>query len=655
MSGDFGVSGCASRLQRSPDRQGIFPVPVSVVLARVGGDLNAAGTPGGPDRYLPTAAAVARGWIPFFAAAVAVAIAYLLAARLGLALLSANSDVAVFWPASGLAAGILITFGPRARPALIIGVLVGTVAAGRELLTSIFNGSWNAGEALMVAWLLERWFGQSFTFGDLRRVVGFLVAACLATAASGIAGAATLTLLHPETSAPYWDVWREWFLSSWVGLVVVAPLVIAMAQTWRNPPSQEEWIEGGGVLSLVLVACSYTIAQKTDSWLSFSQDAFVLPLLLWLTARCQPTFAIAGAFLASVAIICATTFGMGRFGDAAVPIMQRVTGAQVAMMTITLFTLVLAVLFAQRKKAEEALRQSEGQLAKERTMLARLHEVGSRLWLKRDLHEALDEILAGAIELLHADMGTIRILDTTRGVLKIEAQLGFTEEFLDCFGEISVDGGSPCCRALRSGERIVIADIERDELFTPYRAIAHAAGYRAVQSTPIMSREGVLLGTLATHFRQGQRPSDQDLRLLELYVRQAADIIAHHKAVDALRTSEGRLRLAQLKTGIGLWDWDLGTGQVTWTPELAAIYGFEPGIVKAYSDFRDQVHPNDIERVEVERDIAIRRRDQFNLEFRIVRSDGQVRWIQAMGGAFYDQATGEPARILGNNIDITER
>src|SRR5215510_12834052 len=615
MSGDFGVSGCASRLQRSPDRQGIFPVPVSVVLARVGGDLNAAGTPGGPDRYLPTAAAVARGWIAFFAAAVAVAIAYLLAARLGLALLSAHSDVAVFWPASGIAAGILITFGPRARPALIIGVLVGTVAAGRELLTSILNGSWNAGEALLVAWLLERWFGQPFTFGDLRRVVGFLVAACLATVASGIAGAATLTLLHPETTAPYWDVWREWFLSSWVGLVVVAPLVIAIAQTWRTPPSQEKWIEGVGVLSLTVVACSYTIAQKTDSWLSFSQGAFVLPLLLWLTARCQPTFAIAGAFLVSVAIICATTFGIGRFGDAAVPVMQRVTGAQVAMMTITLFTLVLAVLFAQRKQGEEALRESEGQLAKERTMLARLHEVGSRLWLKRDLREALDEILAGAIELLNADKGTIRILDTTRGVLKIEAQRGFTQEYLDCFNEIAADGDLPCCRALRSAERMVIADVEVDEVFTPFRGAVRVAGYRAVQSTPIMSRDGVGLGTLATHFRTVQKPPDQDLRLLDLYVRQAADIIERHKAVDALRTSEERLRLAQLKTGIGLWDWDLRTGEVTWTPELEAIFGLKPGTVKTYADFRDRVDPSDIERIEAERDAAISRQEQFNLEF----------------------------------------
>src|SRR5262249_28217516 len=49
------------------------------------------------------------------------------------------------------------------------------------------------------------------------------------------------------------------------------------------------------------------------------------------------------------------------------------------------------------------------------------------------------------------------------------------------------------------------------------------------------------------------------------------------------------------------------------------------------------------------------RRQTFNLEFRIIRADGQVRWISASGGAFYDDTTGEPTRILGNNIDITER
>jgi hypothetical protein len=180
---------------------------------------------------------------------------------------------------------------------------------------------------------------------------------------------------------------------------------------WRELPSRGEWIEGVGVLALQASASLVVMAHPAGSWISFSPGAFVVPLLLWLAARCPPTFAIIGAFLASIAVILATTFGIGRFGDAAVPMMERIKGAQAAVITVTLYTLALVALFAERKEAEEGLRESEGRLAKERAMLARLHEVGSRLWVQRDLRQALDQILAGAIDLLGAHMGIIRILD----------------------------------------------------------------------------------------------------------------------------------------------------------------------------------------------------------------------------------------------------
>ena len=126
------------------------------------------------NRYLPDPGFAAGERIATLGAVGAVAIAYFLAARLGLASLSAGSDMAVFWPASGLAGGLLIATGPRARPALVIGVVVGNVAANlmsdRSFLTSLFVGFCSAGEAVLAAGLLERWFGRAFTFGDLRRV-----------------------------------------------------------------------------------------------------------------------------------------------------------------------------------------------------------------------------------------------------------------------------------------------------------------------------------------------------------------------------------------------------------------------------------------------------------------------------------------------------
>jgi PAS domain S-box-containing protein len=591
-------------------------------------------------------------------AAAAIAIAYFLASRLGLALRTAPLGMAVFWPASGVGAGILIISGRRATPVLVVGVVVGTVAANfvsyPKLITLLLKGFCGAGEAVLAARLLERWFGQPFEFGNLRRVLGFLAAAGLATATCAVGGAATITLFH--AAAPYWDVWWAWFLSGIVGIVVVAPLIIELGQEWRKPSPLGERIEGVGILALLTLVILYVETNPSGSWLSFSPGIAVLPLLLWLAARCPPMFAIAGAFIVSATVIGATTYGVGRFGDALVPIMERVRGAQATVTTTTIFTLVLTALFAQRKKAEEELRKSEGQLAKKSAALARLHEVGSRLWVKHDLRQALDEIVVDAIELLGADMGAIRIFDAARGVLKIEAQRGFTQEFLHRFSEVALaEGGSPCCRALRSGKRIVVEDVEADTAFMAFRPLARAAGCRALQATPIMNREGMPLGTLATYFRSVHKPAEQDLHLLDLYVGQAAEIIERHRAEDALRESEERLRLAQSKTGVGIWDWNLRTGKLTWTPELEALFGLEPGTVKRYADFRSRVHPDDIAMVEAKGDVAVRDRKTFEFECRIIRADGQVRWIRASGGAFYDDVTGEPIRMLGNHVDITER
>ena len=95
----------------------------------------------------------AVGW------AALISTAYFLASRLGLSLLVPPSDVAVFWPAAGIGAGILIAFGRRALPPLAIAVMVGTVAANllsdRSLATAVFKGFCNIGEPVVVAWLLE--------------------------------------------------------------------------------------------------------------------------------------------------------------------------------------------------------------------------------------------------------------------------------------------------------------------------------------------------------------------------------------------------------------------------------------------------------------------------------------------------------------------
>jgi PAS domain S-box-containing protein len=174
--------------------------------------------------------------------------------------------------------------------------------------------------------------------------------------------------------------------------------------------------------------------------------------------------------------------------------------------------------------------------------LARLNELSSRLWRAHSLYEGLEEMLSASLELLRADMGHVRLMDASRDVLMIAAHRGFDRKFVDAFHESPVGKTSASARALRSGERCIIEDVETDAAYAPLRSVARAAGFRAVQSTPLLSHQGKPVGIVTTHFRSVHRPDEQELRMLDLYVRQASDFIERFNAEEALRASEARYR-----------------------------------------------------------------------------------------------------------------
>ena len=109
---------------------------------------------------------------------IVVGIGYWLAARLSLLLLTPTDGVAVFWPAAGIASGVLIALGPKARWPVAAGVMAATVAANlqgdRNLATAIVFAFCNAGEALFAAWLIERRYGSGFNFDSVRHVLALL-------------------------------------------------------------------------------------------------------------------------------------------------------------------------------------------------------------------------------------------------------------------------------------------------------------------------------------------------------------------------------------------------------------------------------------------------------------------------------------------------
>jgi signal transduction histidine kinase len=307
-------------------------------------------------------------WSGLVALAVAVGVAYFLAARLSLALLTKPEGVAVFWPAAGVAAGVLIALGPRARWPVVAGTMAATIVANlfgdRNLWSAVLFAACNAGEAVLAAWIIERVYGAGFRLGRLRNVLGLFAAAMVGTAISAVGGTAGIRLFH-NADAPLLATWQQWFASDALGIITVAPLLIELAALPRDRPPRSEVIEGVLAVASLALVCALAVFERWELLATIGPVALLFAPLLWLAARCRPVFASTAGFIVSLSIVWTTTFGIGYFGNPGLSMADRVFGAQASILLVTLSALVLAALFAEirdkRRLAEIALQASETQ------------------------------------------------------------------------------------------------------------------------------------------------------------------------------------------------------------------------------------------------------------------------------------------------------
>lgn len=126
------------------------------------------------------------------------------------------------------------------------------------------------------------------------------------------------------------------------------------------------------------------------------------------------------------------------------------------------------------------------------------------------------------------------------------------------------------------------------------------------------------------------------------------------QANDALRDMATRLSLATQAAAIGVWDWDLRSGLTTWDDRMFAIYGLPTQVPMPLSVWQNAVHPDDAAKIAEAVAAGIAGRTISGIEFRIVRPDGEIRWVSASAGILPDDK-GHAARMVGTSIDISER
>ena len=134
---------------------------------------------------------------------------------------------------------------------------------------------------------------------------------------------------------------------------------------------------------------------------------------------------------------------------------------------------------------------------------------------------------------------------------------------------------------------------------------------------------------------------------------QPVAILGVARDITASWQTQQRLTLALSAARMGVWEWNLRSDQVLWSPECSRITGLAP-LEMMFEDFRRIIHPDDVSRVVAASRQSLAQGEGFRQEFRILRPDGELRWLSILGTPHYDDS-GLPLRLIGTVSDITDQ
>jgi signal transduction histidine kinase/ActR/RegA family two-component response regulator len=187
---------------------------------------------------------------------------------------------------------------------------------------------------------------------------------------------------------------------------------------------------------------------------------------------------------------------------------------------------------AERNVIETTLRAVKEELEVQVEDLRRLHEMAVRLTGNLDVQSVLREVLRAAMAVPGTDLGLLSLCESEQPGLALAVQAGFDPQSLDEVRHVMASGGASGA-AYTERRQVVVEDVATDPAFAPSRGAAERAGFRSCHSTPLFTRRGHIIGVLSVFFPSPRRPSERELRLMDLHARIAADAIEnarlHHR------------------------------------------------------------------------------------------------------------------------------
>src|SRR5437763_11410846 len=285
-------------------------------------------------------------------------VVYFIAGKLGLMLASLHASASPVWPAAGIALAALLLFGYRVWPAIFVGAFLVNLTTAGNVATSFAIATGNTLEALVGAWLVNRFAGGRDVFDRPQRVFKFALAAAISTVISPVFGITSLALTGFADWANYGAIWLTWWLGDATGDLVFTPLVLLWSAASKRRWNKREAAEVGALLLLLVLLSGIVFG----GWLEISARSYPIaficgPVVIWTAFRFTQRETATGLFILSAIAVWGTLHGFGPFLRETEN--QSLLALQWWIAVLTITAMALSAGMAERRRIEEELQQQK--------------------------------------------------------------------------------------------------------------------------------------------------------------------------------------------------------------------------------------------------------------------------------------------------------
>jgi serine phosphatase RsbU (regulator of sigma subunit)/PAS domain-containing protein len=270
----------------------------------------------------------------------------------------------------------------------------------------------------------------------------------------------------------------------------------------------------------------------------------------------------------------------------------------------------------------------------------------ARRLLPRSAVNGLDRLAELAARLLGAESSQISLLTD---VQLVAAGSGLAPGGVGSTGPLA----ESLCTVTAAGTRaLVVTDARTDDRVRDLPPVV-TGQVGSYLGTPLIGAQDQVIGALCVFGPDPREWSDTDVATLRQLAGPVVTELELSSLVRQYESDRVRWGLAIDAAGIGTFDWDLTTGQLWWDEQLVTLFGYDVGVFdQSIEAFNARVHPDDLARVTEAVATCIATCGELETEYRIVRPDGDTRWVQARGRALNGE-DGAASRFLGAAYDTT--